>query len=233
MRPLFTEQDVRCERQLRKRAGRLQRPSVRRLRKFTLLQEEAKALKAAETFDGQLAVLNRIAEEISYIDVPEGDIPNLQIDGWRSQTTKGIPVTDSMELTFHTQSLPTARLVWHCPFITLFTSEDGSADGAGFREFLLLRLDGENWESDKHAENDVHIDHTRDFPGWNVWKETNKNGMDCTVKIRRDGSRVTMETCNLGIAIYTATTILDHVSEIYVALTGDQCALTNIRIEHF
>jgi hypothetical protein len=55
--------------------------------------------------------------------------------------------------------------------------------------------------------------------------------MDCTVKIRRDGSRVTMETCNLGIAIYTATTILDHVSEIYVALTGDQCALTNIRIE--
>ena len=136
-----------------------------------------------------------------------------------------------MELTFHTQSLPTARLVWHCPFITLFTSEDGNADGPGFREFILLRLDGENWESDKHAENDVHIDHTRDFPGWNVWKETNKNGMDCTVKIRRDGSRVTMETCNLGIAIYTATTILDHVSEIYVALTGDQCALTNIRLE--
>ena len=27
------------------------------------LQEEAKALKAAETFDGQLSVLNRIAEE--------------------------------------------------------------------------------------------------------------------------------------------------------------------------
>jgi hypothetical protein len=39
-----------------------------------------------------------------------------------------------------------------------------------------------------------------------------------------------METSNLGIAIDTATTILDDVSEIYVALTGDQCALTNIRI---
>ena len=185
-----------------------------------------------EDTDADEGSIPRIAEEISYIrGCPEGDIPNLQIDGWRSQTTKGIPVTDSMELTFHTQSLPTARLIWHCPFITLFTSEDGNADGPGFREFILLRLDGENWESDKHAENDVHIDHTRDFPGWNVWKETNKNGMDCTVKIRRDGSRVTMETCNLGIAIYTATTILDHVSEIYVALTGDQCALTNIRIE--
>ena len=173
----------------------------------------------------------RIAEEISYIrGCPQGDIPNLQIDGWRSHTTKGIPVTDDMKLTFHTRSLPTARLIWHCPFITLFTSEDGSAEGAGFREFLLLRLDGENWESDEHAENDVHIDHTRNFPGWNVWKETNKKGMDCTVRIRREGNRVMMETSNLGIAIDSTTTIMDDVSEIYVALTGDQCALTNIRM---
>jgi len=173
----------------------------------------------------------RIAEEISYIrGCPQGDIPNVQIDGWRSQTTKGIPVTDGMKLTFHTRSLPTARLIWHCPFITLFTSEDGRAEGDSFREFLLLRLDGENWDSDKHAENEVHIDHTRDFPGWNAWKEANKNGMDCTVKIRRDGNRVTMETENLGIAIDTATTIMDNVSELYVALTGDQCVLTDIRI---
>ena len=181
--------------------------------------------------DADEEYIPRIAEEVSYIHgCPEGDLPNLQIDGWRSQTTKGIPVTDSLQLAFHAQSLPTARLIWHCPFITLFTSEDGSADGAGFREFLLLRLDGENWESDKHAENEVHIDHTRDFPGWNVWKETNKSGMDCTVKIRRDGNRVTMETNNLGIAIDSTTTIMDNVSKLFVALTGDQCALTNIRI---
>ena len=186
-----------------------------------------------EEKDTEEGSIPRIAEEISYIrGCPEGDIPNLQIDGWRSHTTKGIPVTNGLTLTFHTQSLPTARLIWHCPYITLFTSEDGSAGGVSFREFLLLRLDGENWESDKHAENEVHIDHTRDFPGWNVWKETNKNGMDCTVRIRRDGNRVTMETSNLGIAIDSATTIMDDVSEIYVALTGDQCALTNIRIEH-
>ena len=174
----------------------------------------------------------RIAEEISYIrGFPEGDIPNLQIDGWRSQTTKGIPVTDGLTLTFHTRSLPTARLIWHCPFITLFTSEDGRAEGDSYREFLLLRLDGENWESDKHAQNDVRIDYTRDFPGWNVWKETNKKGMDCTVKIRRDGSRIAIETSNLGIAIDSTTTILDQDCEVFVAITGDQCALTNIRIE--
>ena len=185
-----------------------------------------------EDTDADEGSIPRIAEEISYIrGCPEGDLPNLQIDGWRSQTTKGIPVTDSLKLTFHTRSLPTARLIWHCPFITLFTSENGSAEGDSYREFLLLRLDGENWESDKHAENEVHIDHTRDFPGWNVWKETNKEGMDCTVKIRRDGNRITMETSNLGIAIDSTTIILDRISEVFVALTGDQCALTHIRIE--
>ena len=174
----------------------------------------------------------RIAEEISYIrGCPQGDLPNLQIDGWRSHTTKGVPVTDSLKLSFHTRSLPTARLIWHCPFILLFTSADGTVGGAGFREFLLLRLDGENWDSDTHAENDVHIDHTRDFPGWNAWKETNKEGMDCTVNIRREGNRITMETSNLGIAMDSTTIIRDDVNKIYVALTGDQCALTNIRTE--
>ena len=173
----------------------------------------------------------RIAEEVSYIrNCPQGDLPNIQIDGWRSQTTAGIPVTKEMKLTFHTQSLPTARLVWHCPFISLYTSEDGNVDGAGYREFLLLRLDGENWESDAHVENVVYIDHTRNFQGWNTWKETNKQGMDCTVRIWRDGSQVRMETDNLGIAIYSTSTIKDDISSLYVALTGDQCALTNIRV---
>lgn len=55
--------------------------------------------------------------------------------------------------------------------------------------------------------------------------------MDCTVRIRREGSRVMMETENLGISIYSTTTIKDGTDSIYVALTGDQCALTNIRIK--
>ena len=183
-----------------------------------------------EEADTDESAVPRIAEEISYIrGCPQGDIPNLQIDGWRSQSTEGIRVTENLDLTFHAQSLPTARLIWHCPFISLFTSENGKVNGPGYREFLLLRLDGENWDSDMHAENEVHIDHTRSFPGWNSWKETIRQGMDCTVRIRRDGNRITMDTENLGITIESVTTLRDHVEEIYIALTGDQCTLTNIR----
>ena len=136
-----------------------------------------------------------------------------------------------MEIGFHAQSLPTARLIWHCPFVTVFTSKDGRVGGEGYREFLLLRLDGENWESDAHVTNTVEISHTGAFVGWNAWKEKNREGLDCRVSIRREGNIITMATENLGIRIASETTVRDEVEELYVALTGDQCVLTNIRIK--
>ena len=137
-------------------------------------------------------------------------------------------ISDGMTLSFHTMSLPTARLVWHCPFVSVFSSDDGRINGANFREYILLRLDGENWESDTHVENKVQVMQQAGFAGWNAWKDENKKGLDCIVKIQRNGSVITTQTENLGIAISSVTTILDDVQNVYVALTGDQCAITNI-----
>lgn len=173
----------------------------------------------------------RIAEEISYIkDCPEGDVSNVQVDGWRTDASEGILISDGMTLSFHTMSLPTARMVWHCSFVSVFSSDDGRINGANFREYILLRLDGENWESDAHVENKVQVMQQAGFSGWNAWKDENKKGLDCVVKIQRNGSVITMQTENLGIAISSVTTILDDVQDVYVALTGDQCAITNIRV---
>ena len=173
----------------------------------------------------------RIADEISYIQgAPEGNIPNVQIDGWRTKTSQGIPITEKMLILFHTQSLPTARLIWHCPFVTVFTSKDGKVGGEDYAEFLLLRLDGENWESESDAENSIEISHTSDFPGWNAWKDRNREGMDCQISIMRRKNSVTITTENLGISLSGKTLIKDESAPLYVALTGDQCCLTNIRI---
>ena len=173
----------------------------------------------------------RIAEEISFIKgCPEGDVPNVEVDSWRADASAGIPIDGSLSLSFHAMSLPTARMVWHCPFISVFSSGDGRVDGADFREYILLRLDGENWESDVHVDNKVQVRQLASFEGWNAWKEENKRGLDCVVKISRNGNVITMQTENLGIAIDSVTTILDEVRDVYVALTGDQCAITNIRV---
>lgn len=172
----------------------------------------------------------RIAEEISYINVPQGDIPNLQVDGWRTAATEGIVVKDKMTITFHSKSLPAARLIWHCPFICLFYSDDKKVNGKGFREFVLIRLDGENWEENAQAKNTMVINKNAAFEGWETWKTMNKNGMDCKIEFRREGNKITTVTENGGIAIKSVTTLKSDAPEIYVALTGDEIAITNIRI---
>ena len=74
------------------------------------------------------------------------------------------------------------------------------------------------------------INKTDSFTGWDDWKEQNKNGMDCKVHLKRNGNSVTMVTSNGGIEIRSTTTIKVDVPEILISISGDQCALTNIKI---
>lgn len=171
----------------------------------------------------------RIAEEISFIKAPAGDIPNVQVDGYRSASSAGIPIKDKMKITFHTKSLPTARLVWHCPTCLIYSSEDGSVDGKGYTEFALMRLDGETWKSSDESDCSLFIDR-HNFEGWEHWKKYNQDGYDCTISFLRDGNRIIAYTENDGIYVKSTTDVKIEVDEIYAALTGDQVALTNIRI---
>ena len=175
--------------------------------------------------------IKRIAEEISYIDVPQGDCPNVQSDGYRTATTDGIILEDKMTINFHTMSLPTARLVWHCPYFVIFNSGDGKVNGPDYREYGLIRLDGENWASDDYATNNTVVSKTPEFTNWDTWKVINKTGFDVSVSFERSENNVTLVTKNKGIEITNVTKIIDEPEKIYIALTGDQCALTNIRIK--
>ncbi|MCR5672522.1 MAG: HD domain-containing protein [Lachnospiraceae bacterium] len=173
----------------------------------------------------------RIADEITYIDGPEGDIPNVQIDYWRSATSEAIPVTGDMRIRFHSMSLPTARLVWHCPFVSLFYSKNGKPDGEGFADYAVVRLDGEDWDSNDYAINTNSAVKTDEFGNWDKWKELNRAGLDWDVWITRKGNAVTVRTENAGIIIKFTSEAKTDPSDIYLALTGDQVAITNIRIE--
>ncbi|MCR5268934.1 MAG: HD-GYP domain-containing protein [Lachnospiraceae bacterium] len=172
----------------------------------------------------------RIAEEISYINVPAGDIPNIQVDGYRTASSEGIPITDGMQISFHTRSLPTARLVWHCAYLNVFTSEDGTVNGKNYKDYMLMRLDGECWEGDPGCDVTPSVNRNDEFGGWDAWKKYNKTGYDCKVTFERHENVVIVRTENAGISLKNIATVNDNPEQIYVALTGDQCAITNIRI---
>lgn len=173
----------------------------------------------------------RIADEISFIDVPAGDIPNVQINGWKAQSSQAIPVTGDLRITFHSMSLPTSRLVWHCPYVDLFYSENGQTDGEGFYDYAVVRLDGEDWDSNDYADNENLSTKNYDFGSWDQWKERNRAGLDWEVTVRREGSRITVSAENAGIHTEFISTAKPDHGKVYLALTGDQVAITNIRIQ--
>ena len=80
--------------------------------------------------------------------------------------------------------------------------------------------------------NSITVNKNEAFQNWDTWKKNNKAGIDCKITIRRKGNTVTTTTESAGITTNNITTINDDVHELYAALTGDQCALTNIRIRY-
>ncbi|MBR5090445.1 MAG: HD-GYP domain-containing protein [Ruminiclostridium sp.] len=172
----------------------------------------------------------RIADEISYIDVPAGDIPNVQVDGYRTAHSAGVPITDGLRLTFHAKSLPTARLVWHCPFIDIFCSDDGSVNGANYRDLAFMRFDGECWGCDPGCTVELDVSKNDDFKGWDAWKEFGRNGFDTTVTFSVRDNRITVATENAGIAVRNTAVISGISDPVYAAITGDQVAITDVRL---
>ena len=93
-----------------------------------------------------------------------------------------------------------------------------------------MRLDGECWEGDPGCDVTPNVNRNDDFNGWDAWKQFNKKGYDCTVTFERHDNEIIVRTENAGISLKNTVTINDGSEQIYVALTGDQCAITNIRI---
>ncbi len=174
--------------------------------------------------------ITRLVEEVTYINRIEGDIPNIQINGYRLLTSKAVPVRDRMKLTFHTMSLPTASLVWHCSYILLYSSPGMKVNGSGYQEYACIRLDGEDATYEGKAENQLEVKKGEEFRGWDGWKDYTKKGFDCEVRFKRRRNKITFTTENYGISIKCTTVIPDNSGELYLALTGDQCALTDIRV---
>ncbi len=172
----------------------------------------------------------RIAEKVSYTDRPEGDIPNVQIDGWMTSCSEVSELNEKADISFHFMSLPSSRRVWHCPVIALFTSADGTVNGPDYRELAFIRLDGEVWCNNTEIINKIKVTRSDDFTNWSTWKQKNKAGTDCRLLIKYTDNVIDLQVENSGLIIENQTVLPEEVTKVYYYFTGDQCAVTEIFI---
>ena len=126
-------------------------------------------------------------------------------------------------------TIPGSEFVWNCPFIVFYNSDNGEALGENYIEFDEVKLNGESVAGDEIVESKLNMEKTDEFEGWDVWKEKNKEGIECEVVIHRRGNKIVTSTENLGIKIENTTVLNNHIKDVYVALTGSHVALTDIR----
>ena len=98
------------------------------------------------------------------------------------------------------------------------------------KEYALIKINGESSGDNEYAQNKITMKKSSEFPGWDKWKEINKSGLECSVRLIRKGNKIIVITENLGITIEHTTVISDNPNVVYAALTGSRVALTDIRI---
>ncbi|MCR5468014.1 MAG: HD domain-containing protein [Lachnospiraceae bacterium] len=172
----------------------------------------------------------RIAPYVQYTNRMQSDIPNIQVDSTRLVYTRGIPLEDSLQIKFHTMSLPSANLIWHCPYIIIFHSDDGLVNGKNYKEYAFIKMSGENEGKYDYSENSIEVTRGEEFVNWEDWEECNREGVECEAVFEKKGKTIITQAENNGIGIVNKTRLFEADDEVYVALTGDQVALTDIRI---
>ena len=176
-------------------------------------------------------LIPRIADEISYIDVPAGEVPNVQIDGYRTNSTEGFEVKNGLQISFHTMTLPTGRLVWHCPIVDIYCADDGKVNGKNYRDLAFMNFEGEAWGCDPACSMKLESDRLDSFEGWDEWKDYNHAGYDAVVSFETSGNKIIINTENAGISIKSTIELNGINKRIYAAITGDQVAITDIHVK--
>ena len=176
--------------------------------------------------------------------------------GKREKYTQGIRITEyPMIITYQNQSMPDAEKNWHTPAVILYSSDDGQVDVRGadlmgtdssekaeraeeakkyhsashYVEYSSTRSDAYGIKS---AAEDYQYESQRtpEWKSWKNWMTANKEGTACTVTAVRYEQYVMIRMENAGIVVSTITTLPKGTRDVYFALSGEKCIMTQFKL---
>lgn len=173
-----------------------------------------------------------VYDESELLEQEEGDLPNIDCSGWWMAHSEGIEITEKMKtITFTSTSFPQAKENWDSPIAVLFSSLDKSVNGVAYREYSVTRANGKGWKENAEVyTNEITI--ADSWESWGDWLDANKEGMKYTITAVRKRDIVILTISGGGVSVTSYTDIPpSEVLPMCVALSGELCVLTGIRIE--
>lgn len=162
----------------------------------------------------------------------EGDLPNLDCQGWWTAHSEGIEITEEpMTITFDSISYPQAKESWHAPLLVLFSALDKSVNGIAYTEYSVTRSDGYGW---KESADDFSREEefAEDWKSWEDWLSKNKEGVKCTVTAVRRQDTILLTQENSGVKVNSYVDIPVSIGlPVCLALSGELCFISNIKIK--
>ena len=146
-------------------------------------------------------------------------------------------VTESgMAVTFKNNTHADAVNGWDIPLAVAYTGDAPVVNGAGYKEYVVVRGDGYAWAN---ADGDINtgaglaswsgLGYTFEAnPVNDSWLEDNKSGTECKVQAVKSDGKVIIET-KVGSVTSKTTFPVEDGKKVYISLTGEQCKLTNIK----
>ena len=167
------------------------------------------------------------------------DSEGLELDcgAFWSAHTGGMEVTESgMAVTFRNNTHADAVNGWDIPLAVAYTGDVPVVNGAGYKEYVVVRGDGYAWAN---ADGDINtgaglaswsgLGYTFEAnPVNDSWLEDNKSGTECKVQAVKSDGKVIIET-KVGSVTSKTTFPVEDGKKVYISLTGEQCKLTNIK----
>ena len=160
-------------------------------------------------------------------DLPTDDTV-VDCPGWQTNFSKGYKVDGSgVSLTFDSKTYDVEGVAnWFTPQVFVYTSDDGEVKGEGYGYLA-------NFRSDAFVEMPEGANYSTTFRGvgdWGLWLDANKSeaGVKCAVSAVREDNKVVVKFSNNGITGFLTIPEIPVDKEVYIALTGGSCKLTNI-----
>ena len=168
------------------------------------------------------------------IDQTVGDIPNVNCTGWWTAHSDGILIDETpVKIKYNTISYINASSNWNTPITVVYSAFDQCVEGVAYSEFSVTRSDGYGWISAGAVSYNYENTFSEDWKDWPDWLKKNKAGLyDCEIVAVRDADSIIVTQTNGGVTVKSVTQIpISNRFPVYLSLTGELCALSNIRIE--